>query len=99
MESTFALKVSLLAFALALPAWIKANGTAEFYYKEKGLWALISGATAKGASLQDIMPYRSVLKTCIVIQDCSLERLRSDIFSGSSALVSYFKCGSYRLRN
>ncbi|KIO26368.1 hypothetical protein M407DRAFT_24334 [Tulasnella calospora MUT 4182] len=48
VESTFSLKVGILAICLAVPAWIYDNGSAEFYYREKGLWALISGVTAKG---------------------------------------------------
>ncbi|KAG8917084.1 hypothetical protein FRC00_014055, partial [Tulasnella sp. 408] len=47
VESTFSLKVGILAICLAVPAWIYDNGSAEFYYREKGLWALISGVTAK----------------------------------------------------
>ncbi|KAG8908239.1 Eukaryotic translation initiation factor 5A [Tulasnella sp. 403] len=48
VESTFCLKVSILAVALAVPSWILDNGSAEFYYKNKGIWALVSGVTAKG---------------------------------------------------
>ncbi|KAG8981531.1 hypothetical protein FRB90_007179, partial [Tulasnella sp. 427] len=48
VESTFSLKVGILAICLAIPAWIFDNGSAEFYYRQKGLWALISGVTAKG---------------------------------------------------
>jgi hypothetical protein len=35
-QSSFAFKVSLLAIALACPAWIQSNGTAKFYYDNKG---------------------------------------------------------------
>jgi hypothetical protein len=47
-KSTFSIKISLLALALACPAWITNNSAAEFYYKNKGIWALITALTAKG---------------------------------------------------
>ncbi|KAF8331978.1 uncharacterized protein EI90DRAFT_907939 [Cantharellus anzutake] len=47
-ESTFSLKIAILAVALACPAWITNNGTAKFYYDNKGAWALIMAMTAKG---------------------------------------------------
>jgi hypothetical protein len=47
-KSMFSLKVAFLGLALACPAWITNNGTAEFYYKNKGVWALTAALTAKG---------------------------------------------------
>lgn len=37
IESGFALKISFLAIALACPAWIGHDGTAKFYYEQKGV--------------------------------------------------------------
>ncbi|KAF9516678.1 hypothetical protein BS47DRAFT_1483825 [Hydnum rufescens UP504] len=47
-QSSFAFKVGLLAIALACPAWIQADKSAKFYFDNKGVWALITGLTAKG---------------------------------------------------
>jgi hypothetical protein len=56
VQSTFSLKVAFLAVALASPAWITDNGRAAFYYKYKGIWALVSALTAKGMrSLPDFV--------------------------------------------
>ncbi|KDQ16837.1 hypothetical protein BOTBODRAFT_241914 [Botryobasidium botryosum FD-172 SS1] len=52
-ESLFALKIAFLAVALACPAWITNNGTASFYYREKGLWVLVTAMTSKGMYSSD----------------------------------------------
>ena len=42
-ESTFSLKLAILAVALACPAWITNNGSAKFYYEHKGGLTLLLG--------------------------------------------------------
>lgn len=38
-EVVFSFKISLLAVALCVPAWIKTNKSAHFFYHQKGMWA------------------------------------------------------------
>ncbi len=51
-ESTFALKLGLLSIALACPAWITNNGSAKFYYDNKGGYLIILSRLSEFVTLK-----------------------------------------------